>query len=114
MAYQGYGQGVSKSIIDSLYTITADNIEPDLTLILDLEPEVGLKRAVDRNVSLSSNEDRYERMDIEFHRKLRKGFLDIAKNNPTRCRVIKAQGSLDDVSVRVWKEVSQKFFIEDI
>ena len=114
MAYQGYGQGVSKSIIDSLYTITADNIEPDLTLILDLEPEVGLKRAVDRNVLLSSNEDRYERMDIEFHRKLRKGFLDIAKNNPTRCRVIKAQGSLDDVSVRVWKEVSQKFLIKDI
>ena len=108
MAYQGYGQGVNKSIIDSLYSLTADNIEPDLTLIFDLEPEVGLKRAIDRNRSLSL-EDRYERMNIEFHRKLREGFLDIAKNNPKRCRIVNAQGSLENVASRVWEEVSKKF-----
>ena len=109
MAYQGYGQGVNKSIIDSLYSLTADNIEPDLTLIFDLEPEVGLKRAIDRNRSLSLDEDRYERMNIEFHRKLREGFLDIAKNNPKRCRIVNAQGSLENVASRVWEEVSKKF-----
>ena len=109
MSYQGYGQGVNKSIIDSLYSLTADNIEPDLTLIFDLEPEVGLKRAIDRNRSLSLDEDRYERMNIEFHRKLREGFLDIAKNNPKRCRIVNAQGSLENVASRVWEEVSKKF-----
>ena len=48
-------------------------------------------------------------MNIEFHRKLREGFLDIAKNNPKRGRIVNAQGSLENVASRVWEEVSKKF-----
>lgn len=80
---------------------------PDLTIILDLPVEEGLRRAAGRGGA----EDRYERMGIDFHQRLRQGFLDIAHAEPARCTVVSAQGTLDEVQQRILSVVSQRFDI---
>lgn len=93
MAYQGYGHGVDKRTIRALYRICVDDLEPDLTIVLDLPVEAGLARAAGRG----GGEDRYERMDVAFHRRLRGGFLEIAKREPDRCVVVDADRGEEDV-----------------
>lgn len=93
LAYQGYGHGLTKDFILGLTRLAIGAFTPDLTLILDLPVEEGLKRAGGRGGA----EDRYERMDTSFHERLRQGFLDIAGREPDRCAVIDASQSLDGV-----------------
>lgn len=93
MAYQGYGHGLGSGSIEMLYDLVVGEFRPDLTLILDLPAEQGLKRAERRR----DGGDRYERMDGGFHERLRAGFLEIARGDPARCAVIDARGSVDRV-----------------
>ena len=93
MAYQGYGHGVDRATLASLYRAIAGNFQPDLTLILDLPVEVGLARAGTR----AGNETRYENMAVVFHQRLRDGFRAIASAEPGRCRVIDANRPLEQV-----------------
>lgn len=97
MAYQGYGHDLGRETVEQLSAIVLGNFRPDLTLILDIPVEDGLKRAVSRG----GDEQRYEDMDVAFHHHLRDGFLDIAKREPDRCRVIDAVGTEDEVAVRL-------------
>lgn len=97
MAYQGYGHNLDREKIDHLYRLALGNFLPDLTLILDIPAEEGLKRAVSRG----GDEQRYENMDIAFHNRLRDGFMDIAKRDPQRCKVVDASGSEDEVAARL-------------
>ena len=95
MAYQGYGGGVDPARIRAIHGAAIGDFKPDLTLILDLETSEGLARAGKRLVEAGSAEDRYERMERDFHDRLRNGFLEIAKADPLRCRVIDAAVDLD-------------------
>lgn len=97
MAYQGYGHGLDHEAIVRLHRLVVGDFEPDLTLVLDLAPEVGLTRAKAR----AGGEDRYERMDPTFHQRLREGFLKIAKDHPERCRLIDAAADADTVFAAV-------------
>jgi dTMP kinase len=97
MAYQGYGHDLGRETVEQLSGMVLGEFKPDLTLILDLPVEDGLKRAVSRG----GDEQRYEDMDVAFHHRLRDGFLDIAKREPARCRVIDSSGSEEDVAVRL-------------
>ena len=97
MAYQGYGHNLGREPVEQLNRIALNDFKPDITLILDLAVEVGLKRAVSRG----SDELRYENMDLAFHHRLREGFIDIAKRDPNRCHVIDATGSEDEVANRL-------------
>jgi dTMP kinase len=92
LAYQGYGLGVDRSLIRRLHRDIVGETDPDLTIILDIDPEEGLARAQWREASVRKSvaDDRYERMDIGFHRRLRAGFLAIARHQPGRCVVIDA------------------------
>ena len=90
-AYQGAGRGISKSIIDNLVSQT-EIMLPDRTILLDLSPEVGLKRASTRNEL-----DRFESENIEFHKRLRKSFLDAASTNPDRFLTIDAEQEPDKI-----------------
>jgi dTMP kinase len=101
MAYQGVAQRLGTKFINELRELVVGDDMPALTLILDLTPETGLARAGRR----ADGEDRYERMDLEFHRTLRQAFLDIAKNEPERCRVIDAERSEAEVAEAVWSAV---------
>lgn len=99
VAYQGYGQGLPLPVFDTLRALSIGELKPDLTLILDLPVEVGLKRA--------AVQQRYERMGIPFHEKLRAGFLDIAKADPARVKVIDANQSMEDVESAITQYVSK-------
>jgi len=89
-AYQGYGLGLSMEAIETLYRVALGEFAPDLTVILDVPVEIGMQRMNARD----GDPDRYERMDIAFHERLRQGFLDIAGNNPDRCEVIDANADI--------------------
>lgn len=97
-AYQGYGLGLDMKAIETLYEIALDGFEPDLTIILDIPVETGVKRMLERG----ADPDRYEKMDTAFHERLRRGFLDIAQENPLRCAVIDADSDLDNVTARIF------------
>ncbi len=97
MAYQGYGHDLGRKTVEELNAIVLHDFKPDLTLILDLPVDAGLKRALSRGGS----EQRYEDMDVAFHHRLRGGFLDIAQREPDRCRLIDASGSEDDVAAKL-------------
>lgn len=103
-AYQGYGHGLELETIDRLYAIAVGKFAPDLTIILDLPVEQGLARAASR----AGVETRYENMNIDFHRRLRNGFLDIARNEPKRCMVIDATGTVEAVQVAVRMAIIQR------
>ncbi len=105
VAYQGYGHGLDLGQLSVLHRIVLGDFKPDLTFILDLPVEEGLRRAIGRG----DGEDRYERMDKDFHNRLRKGFLDIAKKEPERCMVIDATGDIDTVKGMVIAAIGAKF-----
>jgi dTMP kinase len=105
MAYQGYGYELDKEFIEQLHKLTIDNFKPDLTLIFDIDVEQGLKRTRSRGDA----EDRYEKMDVSFHHRLREGFLAIAENDAQRCVLIDAVGSIADVHANVITTVNNRF-----
>jgi dTMP kinase len=104
MAYQGYGHGLGREPIERLYAVTVGSFAPDLTLILDVPPESGIARTHAR----MDGEDRYERMDLSFHQRLRAGFLEIAALEPQRCVIIDASGSVDEVHAAILKAVAER------
>ncbi|MBO6950164.1 MAG: dTMP kinase [Rhodospirillales bacterium] len=107
MAYQGYGGGVEPARIQAIHEAVLGEFKPDLTLILDLDTADGLARAGKRLVEAKSAEDRFERMERDFHDRLRHGFLEIAKADPLRCKVIDASGDISSVSDKVRLTVSE-------
>ena len=104
MAYQGYGLGLGRELIATLQGAALGDFRPDLTLILDLPVEDGLARAAARR----GGEDRYERMDIDFHRRLRDGFLEIAAREPERCVVIDATHPVETVQAAILDSVTRR------
>ncbi len=104
MAYQGYGHGLGREPIEQLYRLVVGDFRPDLTIILDLPAELGLQRATSRGPA----ENRYEKMPLEFHQRLRAGFLDIAKRDPGRCVVIPADAPTQTVADAIWRSVQQR------
>jgi dTMP kinase len=105
--YQGVGRKLRAQKISVIEDAVLDGFEPDLTLILDLPVQEGLKRAHARR----GNETRFEKFDLDFHQRLRDGFHEIAKAHPERCVLIDASGSEDQVADRIWREVQSRFGI---
>lgn len=101
VAYQGYGHELGAEYIRNLWTLAIGDFKPDLTLIFDLPIELGLERAGARFANVSAAEDRFERMGMEFHQRLRDGFREIAADQRDRCAVIDASGALETVTERV-------------
>lgn len=85
-AYQGAAGGVPIERIKQLHAAALGKFEPDLTLILDVDPKTGIERTLARGEDAT----RFERFDPGFHGRLRRAFLDIAEEDPLRCRVIDA------------------------
>lgn len=104
-AYQGYAGGVDVALIDELEARVVGRTMPDLTLVFDLPPEEGLRRAKLRASGEAVAEDRFEQKELAFHSKLRLGFLAIADAHPERCRVVDASGGLAAVGADVLRHV---------
>jgi len=101
-AYQGYAGDCPFHLIDELERSIIGETKPNLTLIFDLDPAAGLARAHSRG---DGSEDRYERKGLDFHQRLRTGFLAIAKAEPKRCRLIDASRSIEEVSDQIWQSL---------
>jgi dTMP kinase len=82
LAYQGYGQGLDLQTIRELNLLATGGLLPDLTLLLDLDPAVGMVRLGGRRL------DAFERMDLDFHRRVREGYLEIARAEKERVAVL--------------------------
>ena len=104
-AYQGAGRGLPREIIRRIDSVVLDDFRPDLTLILDLDIETGLRRAGARG----GQEQRFEKFDRDFHQKLRQAFLDIASRGAERCVVIDASQSEDLVAEAIWAATARRF-----
>lgn len=102
-AYQGYAGGCDLGFIDALEKAIVGPTRPNLTLVFDLDPAIGLARARSRGDAQA--EDRYERKGLAFHQKLREGFLDILRKEPKRCRLVDASQEIDAVAEDVWSIV---------
>ena len=112
-AFQGYGMGLDQGLIDRIYEMIAGAFQPDLTFVFDIDAEKGLSRSLkqlavtaDKN---ESTEDRYERMGVPFHNRLRQGFLDIAKRFPDRCVIIDASQDIAAIHGQILKTIETRF-----
>ena len=109
--YYGYDKRVSYDILSGLYRIVAGDFKPDLTLILDIEPEVGMRRSFAKAETMAVKELRFESRQLEFHQNLRRGFLEIAEREPERCAIINADTDIETVHQRIIETVKQRLGI---
>ena len=101
--YQGVTGDLDQDFMSTLERVTVAGMMPDLTLILDLDPHVGLRRASQRRGEGVA--DRYEKETLSLHRRRREAFLQIARAEPERCRIIDAGASPEDVAEKVAEAV---------
>lgn len=104
LAYQGYGRNVSEDLIKNLNKSLINNLKPKITFLFDIDPKVGLKRSKKRN----NNELRYENMPLSYHKKIRNAYLDIAKKNKKRIKIIDASLDEDSISEIIWSFVQKE------
>ena len=109
--YYGYDKRVDFQTLQSLYKIVAGDFKPDLTLILDIDPETGMRRSYAKAETMEVKELRFESRQMEFHHNLRRGFLEIAKREPQRCAVIDADADIETVHKRIIEIVEKRLGI---
>ncbi len=98
LAYQGYGRRMDLKWIERLNRLSSQGITPDITFLLDCPTDMGLERAFQRNRILKrEREERFEREKIQFHRRVRRGYLAIARKEPKRVKVIDTREGEDRV-----------------
>ena len=98
MAYQGYGRGLSLEFIEKLTDLVCAGYRPDVTILLDIDPETGLTRARSRNSGQVEDEGRFEGEDLSFYGRIRQGYLELAERNPDRIRMIPADRPIEEVA----------------
>lgn len=108
LAYQGYGRKLDQILIKKLNRLSSQGIEPDLTFLLDCPSDLGLKRALQRNrISKNEKEGRFEQEKIRFHNRVRKGYLEIAKKEPHRVKVIDTRAGEEKVFEKIREVVDE-------
>lgn len=107
--YYGYDKRVSKENLDCLYNIAVGDFKPDLTVILDIDPEIGLARSFKKADGMNVKELRFEGRELAFHQRLRRGFLEIAEQEPQRCIVLDADKSIEALHEEIVKVITERF-----
>jgi dTMP kinase len=110
-AYQGLTGGVEDKLIEALETLALDGHVPDLTIVLDMDPERAFERVAHRDVEdgLAQTGDRFEKEELDWHQRLREAFLAIAAANPERCLVFAADQDQDALEQAIWEAVQARF-----
>ena len=98
VVYQGYGCGVDIKLIKTIGAFATQRIKPDLTIVFDIKARVGLSR-------IRRKKDRIEQRDISYHNKVQQGYLKIARSEPGRVKVIKVNGSREDIHEQVKQHI---------
>ena len=107
LAYQGYGRGLPLDALLKVAALATGGLRPDLTLFLDVDVETGLAR-----VGKRGGRDRLEAEIVEFHQRVREGYLALMERNPNRWVKLDAQGPADDVAARVRQVVVERGFLK--
>jgi dTMP kinase len=107
-AYQGRLGNVAPGVLNAMQRVTIGDLKPDLTIILDVPVEIGLKRAAARRGDGAP--DRFEAEDINFHQGLRDAYRQIAAEDPERCVLLDATASPDIVAAQVWTALRDHLF----
>jgi dTMP kinase len=107
LAYQGHGGGMDMAILAMLNEIASCNLKPDLTLVFDFDPGSGLNRVTTREDQKGAQRDRMEQKNLDFHRRVRNGFLALAKIDPDRIHIIDASGTIEEVFAKTIVIVDQ-------
>jgi dTMP kinase len=105
LAYQGGGRGLGADVVMQLHGIACHGLQPDLTVCIDIETEKGLRRARERN---GAGRDRMDEQALEFHRKVRSIYLELARQHPERIKVIDGDATVEQVAGQVWKVVESR------
>jgi dTMP kinase len=107
--YQGALGHVAPGILNAMQRVTIGDLKPDLTVILDVPVEIGLKRAASRRGAALA--DRFEAEDVNFHQQLRDAYRQIAADEPERCVLIDATEEPTKVAANIWVAVRERFFM---
>jgi dTMP kinase len=109
MAYQGFGRGIELRLLRQVNDLADQGVRPDLTFLFDCPARVGLARTARRqNETGSRQEDRFEREKIEFHDKVRNGFLEMARVEPQRFRIVDTTRPIEEVTLAMKKIIDQE------
>ncbi len=109
-AYQGFGRGFPVETIEQLNHFAIGPAVPDMTLLLDVNVTLGLQRCAKRQHGGKAQYDRIESEALDFHERVRQGYLELARRTPSRFRVIDAMRPAELVATDLWQHVSEAFF----
>ena len=101
VVYQGFGRQLDMETIEKINTLATGGLKPDLTILMDILPGIGLAR------KRGQKRDRFEKESLTFHNKVRKGYLELAAKEPDRWLVIDAGKSKEDIAREIWQKVRQ-------
>jgi dTMP kinase len=101
VAYQGYGRGFDLTLLRQLNQLATTGMVPDLTIVLDCPAEVGLARTRERVKGQAHRFDRFESELVDFHRRVREGFLAIAKAEPGRVKIVNSEAPFESASAEI-------------
>lgn len=105
LVYQGAARGLGADVVYEVDRIACRGLVPDLTIVVDIATELGLERARTRNQNTQDIETRLDEQAIDFHRKVRDAYLQLAADEPSRIKMIDGSGSEEDVEKEVWSAV---------
>jgi dTMP kinase len=106
-AYQGYGRELGTAVVRAFDRVICGKTQPDLTIILDLDPEIALGRARGRDARRRSRHDRFEQQSPAFHQRVRAGYMALARSVPGRIKLVRADQSIKDVQCEVRALIDQ-------
>ena len=109
IAYQSFGRGIERATIDHLNTLARQSLSPDLTILIDCEARVGLARARQRiEATAGPREERFELESLEFHRRVRHGYLSLKQEEPGRFLTVDGSGAIDGIAALIGEQVCQR------
>jgi dTMP kinase len=106
--YQGYGRGFSVETMLSINDFAVGEAVPELTILLDVDVDLGFERLARRQAETGAEKDRIEQEEMSFHRRVRDGYLELAKRFNDRFTVLDGSGTEDEVSEKIWSVVSEQ------
>lgn len=109
IAYQSCGRGIERDTIETLNNLACQSLRPDLTILIDCDPDIGLRRARQRIETASGpREERFELEALEFHRRVRDGYLNLARQEPQRFLKIEGNGTIPDIFAIISEQVQMR------
>lgn len=107
--YYGYNKRVPFETLENLYKLAVGDFKPDLTILLDLDPKIGLARSMEKAGHMAVQETRHESRELEFHQRLREGYLEMAQKEPERFIVLNADCPIEKLHKEIVAAVTERF-----